>query len=301
MVTLRGHPKTGDRFRSILAQWSLWQLLAAFLAILLVLGALLGLGYHFTEDGDKHSYLFWARESILLLSGLATVTTQEDEQGWHAAFQAVGAVGGLVVPALVLGTVVFKAFVKDRVFVTRGKLALMGPDDVRITPDKPPDHWLAIRIYSRTKLQLVNLSFAAYARVEGTSLTTGARIVTNIRLKLYKDHWPVALTHVPYTLYSPLWNSNLQWTGSEVRLVSIRDESGEKEHELKKGCDILLTVTGSIPELGTDLVESHWFGADKDLSPNPFGEIDAVDYPPDRRTWKRSRKWKNWKDFDESV
>jgi hypothetical protein len=289
------HPKQRDRFRSILALWSLPWLLFAFLCLLVAVAAVLAASFAFTEDGDRHSYWFWLQQSVLLLSGLATTTTQAEETGVHAAAQLAGALGGLIIPALVLGTVVFKGFVKDRVFVTRAKLALLPPEAVTI---QAPDvyRWLAFRVYSSTRLQLVNLKFEAFARVEGES-PTGTSTVTNVKLKLYKEHWPVALTHVPYTLYTPLQRHHIEGEGHDALVVRVPDENGN-DHELDEGCDILLIVTGNVPELGTDMIESHWFRTDTDVSDAPFGEI-AVNYPDNRKTWKGSRKWKDWSQFDE--
>jgi hypothetical protein len=295
LVPFRRHPKLSDRFRSILALWSLPALLFGFLCILVLFAAVLAAFFRYAEDGDLHSYGFWLRQSVLLLSGLATTTTQSDETGVHAGAQLVAALGGLIIPALVLGTVVFKGFVKDRVFVTRAKLALLPPQAVTFQADDVY-RWLAFRVYSSTRLQLVNLKFEAFARVVGES-PTGTSTVTNVKLKLYKEHWPVALTHVPYTLYSPLRREDIDGEGEDALLVRVADENGN-EHELDEGCDILLIVTGNVPELGTDLIESHWFRADTDISDAGFGEI-AVDYPDDRKTWKASRKWKDWSQFDE--
>jgi hypothetical protein len=232
-----------------------------------------------------------------MLAGLTTTTTQQDEHGWHAGLQFAGALGGLLIPALVLGTVVFKAFVKDRVFTTRAKIALLQRDDAVNLPRDGVARWLAFRIYSSTKLQLVNLSFEAYARVKGES-PKASPTVTNARLKLYKDRWPVALTHVPYTLYSPLRSEDVREEAGSTRLVSI--EADGQTFPLDEGCDIVVVVAGSMPELGADFVESHWFRADQDLSVKPFGEI-TVDYPDDRKTWRSSRRWDNWHQFDEPA
>jgi hypothetical protein len=291
------HPKSADRFRSLLALWSLPQLLGGFLVLLLVLGALLGFGYWRTGDGPEHEYEFWFRESVLLLAGLATTTTQEDESGAHAALQLAGAVGGVIFPALALGIVVFKAFVKDRVFVMRSKMALLDRANVEPFADEPDDvaKWLAFRLYSSTKLTLVGVGFEAYVRVKGKS-PTGAPIVTNARLRLFKDHWPISLPHIPYTLYAPVRDRDLARTADGgVRLCTVL--AGGREFEVADGCDILVIATGRVPELGTELVESHWFRADEELSTEQFAEI-SVDYPGDRKTWKVSRRWRNWGMFD---
>jgi hypothetical protein len=264
---------------------------------LVAMGALLGLGYRFTGNGDEHSYGFWLRESVLLLSGVATATTQADEHGPHAIVQLIGAIGGLVVPALALGIVVFKAFVKDRVFVPRRKLALLDPSEVDLDLPKQGDDdstkWLAFRLYSSTRLQLVDLRFEAYARVVGQS-PTRASVVTNAKLTLLKDHWPIGLSHVPYTLYCPLRESDLDDEGRRLTRVFAQG----RDYKLADGCDILMIVTGRVPELGTEVVESHWFSADTDLS-DGFGEIKNVSYPPDKRTWKVSKRWDNWLKFDD--
>jgi hypothetical protein len=290
----RSHPRRGDRFRSMLAQWSLLSLLAAFLGLLCLFAAILALLYYLYPDQDSHSYWFWLRESVLLLSGLATGKTQHDEATVpRAVAQVAGALGALIIPALVLGTVVFKGFVKDRVFVTRSHLALLVPGEVNL-PSEGVEYWLAFRIYSRTRLQLVNLRFEAYARVPGRN-PTKEKIVTNVQLRLEKAHWPVALTHIPYTLYTPLKAGDIEWAGNTPRLARVKDLGGT-EHDLTKGCDILLTVTGSIPELGTDLIESHWFRG-VELTVGRFGEI-SPDYPPDLKTWKVSGSWPGWTNFD---
>jgi hypothetical protein len=277
----------------MLAQWSLLSLLAVFLGLLCVLAAIIALIYYL-PDRDVHSYWFWLRDSVLLVSGLATSTTQQDESTVPRAIaQVAGALGGLIIPALVLGTVVFKGFVKDHVFVSRSHIALLEPADVNLD-STGVDYWLAFRIYSRTRLHLVDLHFDAYARVPGLN-ATNKPIVTNVQLPLEKAHWPVALTHIPYTLYSPLKSGDIVWERNTPRLVRVRD-TRDVPHDLTKGCDILLTVSGSVPELGTDLRESHWFRG-IDLTVGPFGEVEP-NYPPDLRTWKVSRSWPGWDGFD---
>lgn len=291
------HPKLDDRFRSILALWSLPVLLFAFLGLLVVLAAVLAVLFDVSDDGDPHRYDYWLRQSVLLLSGLPTPATEADGTLLYEATQMAGAVAGLVIPALVLGIVVFKAFVKDQVFKTRSKLALVPPEAVNLeAPGEDVYRWLAFRVYSSTRLQLVHLRFEAFARVAGES-PTGTSTVTNVKLKLYKEHWPVALTHVPYTLYSPLRRHHVEGEGGDALVVRVADENG-REYELDEGCDILLLISGVVPELGTDMIESHWFRTDTDVSDAGFGEI-AVNYPDNRKTWRGSRKWKDWSRFDE--
>lgn len=234
-----------------------------------------------------------------MLSGLTTNTTEQDTSGTHAIAQLLGALGALIIPALVLGTIIFKAFVADQVYTARKKLALLEPNQVSLDAEEKKLHrWLAIRLYSSTKLQLVDVRFEAYARVVGRS-PSGSPTVTNVRLKLYKADWPVALTHVPYTVYSPLRETDIEERHGGLALRRIRALDGSNQR-LTEGCDIVLIVSGRVPELGTDFIESHWFRADQDLGTGAFGEV-AVTYPPDRKTWKESRKWDGWDRFDEPA
>jgi hypothetical protein len=290
------HPQTRDEFRSLLALLSFPRLLLGFLALLVIAGALIGLGYWLTgDDGDDHSYWFWWRSSVLVLAGFATEATQENEWDGHALFQLAGAIGGVVMPALALGIVVFKAFVRDKVFVMRSRMALLKKTDiVERFPEAGTDElrFLAIRLYSSTKLQVVNVAFELYARVPSTS-PTGAPIITNVRLRLYKDQWPVALPHVPYTLYSPIRAADLDPTGQ--KLEQVRAAGDSESQKLAPGCDLLLIATGKHPELGSEFVESHWFQAD-DLSDGRFGEIEVDS--SDRKTWLRSESWRNWENFE---
>lgn len=80
-------------------------------------------------------------------------------------------------------------------------------------------------------------------------------------------------------------------------MLRVRDRDGNP-YEVEDGCDLLLLVSGQVPQLGTDFVESHWFDSNTALSSEPFAEV-TVEYPPHRKTWKGSRKWRGWDKFDE--
>lgn|GEM_PF-3010187 len=294
---LTKHPRSGDRFRYTLARFTLLQLVLGFLAGVVALAGLLGFFYWLTDAGGSHSFLFWWREAGLILVGFPTQTTEASEHGPRAVVQALAAVLGLIVPALALGTVVFKSLVSERVYATRRKLSVVPRENVWLNPpDKATTHWLAFRLYSLTRLQLVGVEFEAYARVRGTS-AAGSPTVTNVQLPLGKANWPVSLTHVPYTVYAPLRAGDIEWRSpGGPRLLRVRDLTGYV-HKVDDGCDLLLLVRGHVPQLGTDFVESHWFDSNTALTSKPFAEV-RVDYPPHRKTWKGSSKWPGWDKFD---
>lgn len=214
---LAKHPRSGDRLRYTVARYTAFQLVLGFLAGVVVLAALLGLFYWLTDAGSRHSYWFWWREAGLMLVGFQTQTTEASEHGLRAVVQALAAVLGLVVPALALGTVVFKSLVSDQIYATRRNLSVVPRENVLLQPsDDATTHWLTFRLYSSTKLQVVDVAFEAYARVRGTS-PTNVPTVTNVQLPLAKANWPISLTHVPYTVYAPLREDDLEWATAAAR------------------------------------------------------------------------------------
>ena len=172
----KGHPHTRDRYRSLLARRSLLELLIAFVAVLVGLGFVLAFPFWLGDgEGGKHTFWFWWRQATLLLSGFATSTSQDDLEGVRAAAQLAGALGGLVFPALVLGTVVFKAFVQNQIYVKRDKLAVVPAGKIVGLDEEGVDYWLAFRIYSATKLQLVDVQPRRYWLITISAAATRPR------------------------------------------------------------------------------------------------------------------------------
>jgi hypothetical protein len=104
-----------------------------------------------------------------------------------------------------------------------------------------------------------------------------------------KDHWPIALTHVPYTLYVPLEDDDVyvHADSASPKLVALQG------HGIGDGCRLLLHISGNIPALNSQFFEAHWYLADGDISSEPFGEV-AVDYD------RPSKRWTGWPSFDEA-
>ena len=249
-----GHPHVGDRFRTFLARYTLPQLVGMLVLLLGLVAASLAVLFWKTQPtGQTHSYWYWWRETALRLCGFKTPVEDSTHQTVRSVAQLVAALCGLIIPALALGIVVFKAFVGRTVFRTRNRIALMLFDGQLS---------LVFRLYSSTKVQLMDLDFKVFARVPGTN-ERGGRILDNVELPVgsAKQHWPLALPHV----------------------VDVGN--------------LLLTAHGRIPELGTEFIETHWYDTKSHILAGDYGEV-IVDYPRNLKTWKGSRGWTGWDDFD---
>ena len=284
------HPRTADRFRTFLAKNGLLRLLGLFVAGVVAIAALIGLAYWLTSS--QHSFWFWWRQSLLALAGgPAAPGLDLADTSFHAILQMVTAVLAVILPGLALGMIVFKAFVGRDIFTVRKHLSLMNAAQVRGAAREQLDEFecgdqcLAIRLYSSTRLNLDDVRFWLTARIR-TRNAEGIRSVANHGLKLCKASWPIALRHVPYTLYVPLRDDDVYKHPESETLQLV----GIQGHALGEQCDLLLQISGSVPELNQQFFEAHWFEAPSAVSNDPYGEIDVDHDQP-------SLAWKGWDKF----
>jgi hypothetical protein len=143
-----------------------------------------------------------------------------------------------------------------------------------------------LRVYSSTRLTLVEVQFALYARIRGRS-STGSPTVTNDKPLLCKEHWPISTPFVPYTLYVPLSAGDSfeerRRRGSAIAL--------DPEPPHGRRMQAAAAISGSVPQMNSQFFEAHWYDAERCLNVQPYGEV-AVDYE------KRARRWGNWKAFE---
>jgi hypothetical protein len=298
---LAKHPRSGDRLRYTVARYTAFQLVLGFLAGVVVLAALLGLFYWLTDAGSRHSYWFWWREAGLMLVGFQTQTTEASEHGLRAVVQAVASVLGLVVPALALGTVVFKSLVSDRIYATRRNLSVVPRENVLLQPSD-----------DATTRRPTGSPFGCTARLSSRSSTSRSRPtrVCEGRVRLMSPRSRTcscrsrrrtgqsrSRTCRTRSTRRSAGTTSSGAAAARRALLRVRDRDGNP-YEVEDGCDLLLLVSGQVPQLGTDFVESHWFDSNTALSSEPFAEV-TVEYPPHRKTWKGSRKWRGWDKFDE--
>ncbi len=78
----------------------------------------------------------------------------------------------------------------------------------------------------------------------------------------------MATTHVPYSIYIELHDADLDDEGLLRRLQG---------NEVGAGCELLIIVAGSMPDLGTSMTEIYRYRIPDDFERTPFVGVD-VDY-----------------------
>jgi len=279
------HPRTTDRVRVFLAKAPLSLLVLEFIAVVVLFSLILAVGFALTADGgDSPSFLeWWKEEALTLLSFPTDQTLGQDAGAGRAILQLTAAVAGVVLPALFVGAIVLKLFISPKLFTMRKKAAVLAndPDDPRLARG---GHHLAVRGYSSTGFDLLDIVFSAvirFERVEGNGTAT----LLHRPLQVANPHYAVGSTHVPYTLAIPIDDGD--WAeGAGGRLATLQG------FPIDASADIIVTVKGSIPELSSDFTEAHDFPLATHLSHTPYAGL-TVDYG------KPSKSWDGWEEFDE--
>lgn len=271
------HPRTVDRLRSLLAHRSLVELVVLFFFVLVVASLVLGLLFEVTDGrGRNRSFWGWWIESFTLLTTIP-LSGAVEEGGTHARqlVQAAGAFGGVVLPALFLGAVVFKFFVAPEVYVVRDKAALLRTDD---------GGWeLRIRLYSATRLWLIEV--CATAELHAEVLGAHERVARYHELRVTNSTWPLTATHIPFSVRIPLDRGDVTASDTEPELVRVQGIPVQPLDFL------MLTIRARAPELAGDLAETHVFAIPDDIS-------TAAPVPITPVPWADAATWEGWPDFD---
>lgn len=282
----RNHPYTTDWLRYVLARRTLPQLVLLFVALLIVLSLVLGIAYQRTSPGEPGSLLRWWHEAFMVLTTIPLAEGVAESDDWpRRIVQAVTATAGLVLPALFLGSIVFKLLLAPDVFVFRKQIALnTNPDPHDILP-KGGRH-LAIRVYSSTRLQLLDLRATVVLRIRTEQAESGPVELFRAVVPANPE-WPLGEKHVPHTLRIKLEDDEVDVDADgKLKLTKICG------HSVKDGDRLIVQITGTTPDLGTTFVESHTFDLLGSVSTDPFTGITVED-------GVKSRKWKNFRKFDE--
>jgi hypothetical protein len=280
------HPKTTDRVRAVLAKASVPLLVGEFLLIVALVSLALAAAFELTDAGRAApSFLeWWKQVALAVLSFPTDLMLAPNVDAERSALQLLTAAAGIVLPALFVAALVLKLFISPRLFVMRDKLVVMETE--ANDPRKQlGDHHLALRGYSSTRFELLNVTFTVLIRCERVE-SNGTKTLVHRELRVANPRYAVARSHVPYTVALPIEDGD--WS----------DEKGGELARLQgfalgPQTELILLVEGSIPELSTDFTEAHAFRLPDDLSAVPFAGI-VVDES------RRSRRWTGWSAFDES-
>ncbi len=272
------HPRVTDRTRTFLATLTFPELVLGF--VILIIATTLLSGFSFWVLAPKDFFTGFAdalSSSFFTLIGMAP--SNLDPSKIDGAFKvAVGGVGlgSLLLPALFLGAIVFRLFVRLRVFVLRGK-PLLTHTEVR----GQKGWFLAVRLYSSTTIVVVDIDFKIYLRMENPE----RHLLRNEEVEVANPTWPIADTHIPFTIYMPLREGDLS---RDKRLVSVQG------HALDNCANMVIHIRGAAPQLASEFNESHLIAVPTDLKPANFVDVDVL-YDG------RGVEWAGWDQFEEDT
>jgi hypothetical protein len=267
------HPITSDRIRSLLARTKLSYIISGYVLITLIAALILALFYRI-GDANSLDYLKWWQYSITqLLSAEPPADFSYKLNSFQNIVFICGSILGVVLPALFFGAIVFRLFIHKNMLVFRKNMLIyFSPSRKTLV--------LAIVMYNSSKLRIVNGNIKIYLKRLTTELD-GKLNVTNV---LVEDRPISTISYHRYnSVIIPLDKTDVQLREkSKYTLISVKGLRIEQNTELR------LIISGSIPELGTDMVEDFSYFLPNNLQWG-YREniIDDQPNPSKSNSWKR--------------
>jgi cation transport regulator ChaC len=293
-MTLVLHPVHRHRLVTRIAKMK-WRTLAlTFVCLVILISFSLGLARSaFYPD---HFWQHTGEETAKYLMILIDVRDASEPDGTTklvpVAFGIAAGVAKLVLLVGLLGSVVFKFLIVPDVFQARRKASICRTDN---------DRWqMTLRIYNSTLLQIVDIEFSAYIRVPKGK--NGIRSVPNSGIEIDKDRnkWPIAIPFVPFSVNITLDPDDVDPAGKVLRAIKSKTIT-----PLPMGSGgatfLVLIVRGKRPELGTDIIETHWFrlsGPEPDYEFGKFEEIHVAPGEESKRYGGVAERWTGWDRFE---
>jgi hypothetical protein len=295
------HPYRRDVTRIVLARTPWPWLLAAFVAFVVSVAALLACAFALVaNDNEASGFLYWWRQSILMLIGFELAATQHDSSDTDfQTVQLAGALLRLLIPALLLGAFVFRFMIARNVIVFRRGVGLDTYDG---------GYALVFRFYSSTALQVEDLHIKLFTEVleDDGSVRFGTHDLGD------EAHVPIAYTHVPHALFAKLDAGDvLDGPVAPDRGAGGPDSSaaagprvcrlwGDPVERVRR---IVVLIRGSTPQLGTEFVESHEFRQPKTtITAERYGHVDVRwDQPLEGVAYWWSRPSTGWENFERGI
>jgi cation transport regulator ChaC len=292
------HPVHRHRIVTRIAKMRWEHLALSFICLISLTSIALGLSRSafYPDQFWKHAFEETSKYLLILLD----VRDATEPEGPSAIANAFGLLAGLAKLVLLVGlfgSVVFKFLIVPDVFQTRKKASISKLPDGRSQ--------LVLRIYNSTMLEIVDIEFSAYLRVPSLR-AKGARTVpnTSINIDEGREAWPIAIPFVPYSVHITLDTNDIEQGEDREKKTLRAIQSTSIAPQPANGAGqtfLVLIVKGKRPELGTDIVETHWFrlsGSDPDFEFGKFEEIHVVPGDVPKRYGGAPSKWIGWNRFD---
>lgn len=278
----RKHPRVIDRGRALVANLSLGELILGFVLAVVALALAFGALLSATENSSGLSYFDWSKEAFMGLvgSGSERLQAEPGDTARQVVEMAIG-IAAIVLPGVILGAIVFRIFVRERLLVFRKAPSLIKRNR------KNEERWfVAVRLYSGSYLLALDLHFSIFLQ-RAISERDGGLVLENCELQIENPRWPVGSTHTPYTLLIPLTTGDVR-TDEEGKDYAI----GIQGHLLDPDCALIIHSVGHLPELGSEFSEHQRVEIELPLLAGGFHGV-AVQYDGKGPTWE------GWDRFDE--
>lgn len=285
------HPIIRDQFRTFLAHRNvitlvllyivITALFSLFVAVMWTIGARANSSFV-----DEIAWKLWY--SFVFIYGYQPELPSMYSEGSQLVSVPLS-VASIAFPTLLLGAVVFKILLpNEKIVIFRNKLSLTNNGSQGL---------LHINFYIGSNLRFINLDTKIYAR----TFTRHLRYEFPLRTHILETEG-TALIPLPYSLVPTRVNLPILVNADEIdsddihaqmiftntdklRLVKVNDMEiiGEDGDE----CELIIVVTGTIPELDSDFVEFHRYLIPDDVNyPDTFEIMTEFDLKNERSTTK---------------
>ncbi len=189
------HPSTPHKISQVLAKQTLPELFFWFFLCVLIASIVFGFFYYITApESENKNYYYWLQEALLVLSTVGASDIQvSGEFSLHGLVNIVANFLGLMMPALFLGSIVYRLVTPNRAFEFRNKVSFYSHSD--------KGEVAAVRFYNSTTRPIVDVKYDIYARIKRKK-DNEKEIIVNKKIEIIgKGVWALAGDRIPFTAY----------------------------------------------------------------------------------------------------
>jgi hypothetical protein len=257
---------------------SLIRLVIFFFLINVFAGLAFGVLY-LIDDKNQLTVVEWIEYSTLSLLNLPP-DIRLDLSFWQRILRLLQAFLSVVLPSLFLGTIVFKLLVRPKIIVFQKKCSIFFNRKLN-------KHVISIRFYPSTPLQLVDVRVKTiFSRLRPDKL--GLNIPIKSHTVIRESSWPIASQHIPFTTYVHLEQTDVDSVGRKLNSL-------QKKKFYQGGAELTVIIAGTIPQLGTEFVETYRYYLPDDIQ---WGKPQPIATYGDFPEGTRSEEWAGWSNFE---
>jgi len=277
---MKKHPITKDHIRVFIATYSFKRLLFYYLVFCVGLSLLFGSIYYFNGLAPGKSYLEHTSISFFQLFGADVFeVTLDTANRVNIVVFLIHKILAILIPGIILGTIIFKLLLHPEILAFKESLNLYYDTSRK-------KHFLCIRFYSATNLNLTSLEFKVVMRLKRKWKNNNAPYLLNRTIQCDKS-WDFATPKVPRTIFIALDEGDL--TTDKDDKLSITSIQGEK---CSYDDELWVLIKGDIPQLGNSFTEKKTYRIGKDIKQFRWSDIH-VDYN------QKPTSWPGWDTFED--